>query len=246
MLHDIKYGCFYVPKKQNTCHKLQADGATINYSKDLLQVWVSHFESLSQSKANHHPSVQQQASELLHLEACSHMYEDSILDTDISVNEVANAIGSPKSGRADDLDPEHLKYGGYALHAWLLGISLPFSVSSQFHPLSNWVLLFQYTRGRVIIHSIQTATGGLHSPLSSLNVWKRYYSIVWNYHLEKSAFFISHKLRISDQCHVQMPYFRHRRPSSGLWGKRLISGISLYQASRSLYITLPSEIPFSS
>ena len=125
MLRNNVSGCFRVPKKQTTCHKLQAGGVTATNPTDLLQVWVSHFDSLSQSQANNHPPVKQQESELPHLEACSPLYEDFTFDTDITIDEVETAVRSLKSGKsggADNLNPEHLKYGGYALHAWLLRI----------------------------------------------------------------------------------------------------------------------------
>jgi hypothetical protein len=125
MLRNNESGCFHVPKKRSTRHKLQADGVTATNGTDLLQVWLSHFDSLSQSQANDHPSVKQQESELPHLEACSRLCEDFIFDTDITMEEIAMAVKSLKSGKsggADDLNPEHLKYGGYALHAWLLRI----------------------------------------------------------------------------------------------------------------------------
>ena len=70
-------------------------------------------------------AVKQQESELPHLEACSLLYEDFTFDTDITIDEVETAVRSLKSGKsggADNLNPEHLKYGGYALHAWLLRI----------------------------------------------------------------------------------------------------------------------------
>ena len=122
MLRNNVSGCFRVPKKQTTRHKLQAGGVTATNPTDLLQVWVSHFDSLSQSQANNHPPVKQQESELPHLEACSRLYEYFTFDTDITIDEVETAVMSLKSGKsggADYLNPEHLKYGGYALHAWL-------------------------------------------------------------------------------------------------------------------------------
>jgi hypothetical protein len=53
------------------------------------------------------------------------MNQDLVLDTDINLEEVEAAVGSLKSGKSggvDELDPEHLKYGGHTLHAWLLRI----------------------------------------------------------------------------------------------------------------------------
>ena len=92
---------------------------------DLHQAWVNHFDSLGQSQANKHPSVKLLESELTHLEARSRTNQDFILDTDISIEEVEAAVKSlklGKSGSADKLNPEHLKYGGHTLHSWLLRI----------------------------------------------------------------------------------------------------------------------------
>ena len=125
MLRNNDSGCFRVPIKQTTCHKLQAGGVTVTHPDNLLKVWVSHFESLAQSEANSHPIVKEQESELPHLESRSHLYEDFTFDTDITMEEVATAVKClkpGKSGGADNLDPEHLKHGGYTLHVWLLRI----------------------------------------------------------------------------------------------------------------------------
>ena len=46
MLRNNESGCFHVPKKRSTRHKLQADGVTATNGTDLLQVWLSHFDSL--------------------------------------------------------------------------------------------------------------------------------------------------------------------------------------------------------
>ena len=40
MLRDNEYGCLHVPKKQNTCHKLQPDGATITDLKSASSLGV--------------------------------------------------------------------------------------------------------------------------------------------------------------------------------------------------------------
>ena len=118
-------GCFCIPKKQNECHKLRVNEATVTDPADLHQAWVNHFDSLGQSQANKHPSVKLLESELTHLEARSRTNQDFILDTDITIEEVEAAVKSlklGKSGGADKLNPEHLKYGGHTLHSWLLRI----------------------------------------------------------------------------------------------------------------------------
>ena len=59
------------------------------------------------------------------LEARSRTNQDLILDTDITIEEVEAAVKSlklGKSGGADKLNPEHLKYGGHTLHSWLLRV----------------------------------------------------------------------------------------------------------------------------
>ena len=118
-------GCFCIPKKQNECHKLRVNEATVTDPADLHQAWVNHFDLFGQSQANKHPSVKLLESELTHLEARSRTNQDFILDTDISIEEVEAAVKSlklGKSGSADKLNPEHLKYGGHTLHSWLLRI----------------------------------------------------------------------------------------------------------------------------
>ena len=116
----------------------QAGGVTATSSTDLLNVWVSHFDSLSQSQASDHPFVKQQESELTYLEVRSRMYQDFVFDNDITIDEVAASLKSGKSGGADNLDPEHLKYGGYALHASYRFLLLWFPLK-PFHPVLKWV-----------------------------------------------------------------------------------------------------------
>ena len=84
MLRNSENGCFRVPRKQTICHKLQAGGVTATNPTDLLCVWKSHFETLSQSQADNHPIMKQQESDLPHLESCSHLYKEFAFDTDIS------------------------------------------------------------------------------------------------------------------------------------------------------------------
>ena len=100
MLRNSENGCFHVPRKQTICHKLQAGDVTATSPTDMLCVWKSHFETLSQSQADNHPIVKQQESNLPHLESCSHLYEDFAFDTDITMEEVAAAVKSLKSGKS--------------------------------------------------------------------------------------------------------------------------------------------------
>ena len=57
-----------------------------------------------------------------HMEAMTHGFDDLILDTPFTVEEVENALTKPKtkrSGGVDGLVAEHLKHGGSVLTVWL-------------------------------------------------------------------------------------------------------------------------------
>ena len=55
---------FRVPKKKSKCHKLKVNGTTITGTAELLDTWVTHFNTLAQSQADHHPQISQLESEL--------------------------------------------------------------------------------------------------------------------------------------------------------------------------------------
>ncbi len=125
MLKNKEAGFFRVPRKRVECQKLLVDGSPVTNQSDLLHAWCNHFTSLSQTHVDLYPSVLEVESKLPHFEALSQMNEDRILDVDVTLEEVeaaVRALKSGKSGGADRLVPEHLKFGGPALLSWLLRI----------------------------------------------------------------------------------------------------------------------------
>ena len=116
---------FRVPKKKSECHKLKLNGTTITGTAELLDTWVTHFNTLAQSQADHHPQISQLESELPLLEAHSHVNEGHVFDTAITLAEIKAAVTSLKTNKrrgANNLDPEHLKLGGDIICYWLLKV----------------------------------------------------------------------------------------------------------------------------
>ncbi len=123
MFKNKEAGFFKVPRKTVECQKLLVDGSPVTNQSDLLHAWCNHFTSLSQTQVDKHPSMLEVESKLPHFEALSQVNEDFFLDVDITLEEVelaVRALESGKSGGADKIDPEHLKFGGPALLSWLL------------------------------------------------------------------------------------------------------------------------------
>ena len=75
------------------------------------------------------------------MEAMSHGFEDLILDTHFTTEEVENALKKLKtkrSGGADGLLAEHLKRGGPVLTAWLKRILNSIICLERFQQVSSW------------------------------------------------------------------------------------------------------------
>ena len=106
---------FHLPRKPSQCNKLIVDGTPYTSDADLLNCWRSHFQSLSESRVSPCDTID---SLLQH----SLAKEDGILDYEIAIEEVESIVKSLKNGKscgADEISPEHLKYGGPALICWL-------------------------------------------------------------------------------------------------------------------------------
>ena len=102
---------FNIHQKKTHCRKLVVNGASITDEEELLECWKNHFSDLMQTQ-----TLEIGDSGINKMEALSHGYEDFILDYDFTVDEIECALKhlkSNKSGGADGLDAEHLKFGGH-------------------------------------------------------------------------------------------------------------------------------------
>ena len=108
---------FSNPRKKVTCHKLPVDEEVITKKIALLiqKCWKDHFEYLSTSQSQSSESIPS-------LHAHSYGYNDEVLDTPFSVEEIECAVRKLKCGKGsggDELQSEHLKYGGCPFLLWL-------------------------------------------------------------------------------------------------------------------------------
>ena len=109
----------HLPKEKTQCRKLVVNGASITDEEELymLECWKNHFSDLVQTQTSETGD-----SGINKMEALSRGYEDFILDYDFTVDEIECALKhlkSNKSGGADGLDAEHLKFGGHIVVLWL-------------------------------------------------------------------------------------------------------------------------------
>ena len=91
-------------------------------SAKILELFRSYFLDLASSDMHPDDPVFSAMKNLSMLEADSFTHEDQILDTDIVVEEIEDALKVLKLGRskgADGLNSEHLLYGGTAVTLWL-------------------------------------------------------------------------------------------------------------------------------
>ena len=110
---------FNIHRRRTHCRKLLVDGKSVTEEDKLLKCWKDYFTTLAQTQActsDHHDL------DVSHMEAMSHGFDDLIVDTPFTVEEVKNALTKLKtkrSGGADGLAAEHLKHGGPVLTVWL-------------------------------------------------------------------------------------------------------------------------------
>ena len=79
-----------------------------------MKCWKDHFENLSTSQSQSSESIPS-------LHAHSYSYNDEVLDTPFSVEEIECAVRKLKCGKgsgADELKSEHLNYGGRPILLW--------------------------------------------------------------------------------------------------------------------------------
>ncbi len=110
---------FHIPRKKIDCRKLRINGTTYTDTKDLLECWHDHFQALGQS-SNIDDTNEILDSNLLFQSSFSN--KDNVLDDDLTLEEIERAVRSLKNGKsggADGLTAEHLKYGGPSILVWL-------------------------------------------------------------------------------------------------------------------------------
>ena len=100
------------------CTKLVVDGQSVTETSDILNTFRSFFGSLAQSEV---PSTVSSTSPFK-MEASSFGNNEQLLDTEICIEEIENALKILKLGKSGGLDclsPEHIVYGGEMLKIWM-------------------------------------------------------------------------------------------------------------------------------
>ena len=114
-------GRFRLPKKrQSGCNKLCVDGEVYKDQNSLLQCWRNHFSMLGETAGSNNDLQNVVDSNLLY--ESSKANEDSVLDQDITLEEIDYAVKSMQNGKSsgpDNVSVEHLKYGGPGISRWL-------------------------------------------------------------------------------------------------------------------------------
>ena len=100
------------------------DGEICSVPDRVLDAWTKHFTSLSNSHENEFPSLAAVKEQYSHLYASSFGNDDTemIVDTPFTLEETLGAIKNLKSQKAggfDQLEAEHLKFGGDAIALWV-------------------------------------------------------------------------------------------------------------------------------
>ena len=88
----------------------------------VLKCWRDHFSNLALSQHNEHRPA---GVDLSALHTRSFCFDDQVLDTLFSIEEVECVIRKLKSGKSggtDGLQPEYIKFGGPAINSWILRI----------------------------------------------------------------------------------------------------------------------------
>ena len=88
-------------RRRTHCRKLVVDGKSVTEEDKLLKCWKDYFITLAQTQAcssDHHDL------DVSHMEAMSHGFDDLILDTPFTVEEVENALTKLKTKRSGGAD----------------------------------------------------------------------------------------------------------------------------------------------
>ena len=113
---------FNVPRRKTTCNKLIVDKRFVSEKAELLDCWKTHFSHLAESQLDRSSPTAEGVPHITTLYARSFSYDDQIVDTPFTTEEIEEAVKKlkcGKSGGVDGLQPEHIKYGGHSLILWL-------------------------------------------------------------------------------------------------------------------------------
>ena len=114
---------FKLSKSSGHGSTLRVNGSITSDPSAVLNAWEDHFKNIS-SASVHDPSpalleAQRQMIDLLYH---SRENEDFVLDTPFTSEEIESVLRNLKLGKSagyDQVQPEHLKYGGPTLYIWI-------------------------------------------------------------------------------------------------------------------------------
>ena len=100
-------------QKSSACKGIKINNTVNTRPQDIANHFAQYFQKLTESVET--PAVTSSRSKLSSLELQSFMNLESILDTEVTVDEIEHCIKTMKLGRSggsDGLDPEHVCFGG--------------------------------------------------------------------------------------------------------------------------------------
>ena len=105
--------------------KLRVNGETTSDHDIVMHTWVDHFKDIGKSRADEKAPVASANSEMQGMVTESFVNVETVLDVPFTAEEIEAAIKHLKVGKAggdDDIQPEHIKFGGHQLRVWLMHI----------------------------------------------------------------------------------------------------------------------------
>ena len=105
--------------------KLRVNGETTSDHDIVMHTWVDHFKDIGKSRADEKAPVASANNEMQGMVTESFVNVETVLDVPFTAEEIEAAIKHLKVGKAggdDDIQPEHIKFGGHQLTVWLMHI----------------------------------------------------------------------------------------------------------------------------
>ena len=115
--------CFKTSRITSHGSTLRVSGSITSDPSTILNAWENHFKEISSRSTEYHsPLLLKAKQQMTHLLYNSRGNEDFVLDTPFTTEEIDHVLHNLKRGKApghDQVQPEHLKYGGTALSIWI-------------------------------------------------------------------------------------------------------------------------------